>query len=72
LISQVLTQRSNLSVGPPFELALIPAGSLAIAQQRKIEADDPDLATMFDIWSEAQREALYRLPRFAWESGAAD
>jgi len=69
LISQVLTQRSNLSVGPPFELALIPAGSLAITQQRKIEADDADLATMMDIWSEAQREALYRLPRFAWEGG---
>jgi putative proteasome-type protease len=70
LISQVLTQRSNLSVGPPFELALIPAGSLAIAQQRKIEADDADLATMMDIWSEAQREALYRLPRFDWEGDA--
>ncbi|MFO0058633.1 MAG: 20S proteasome subunit A/B [Cyanobacteriota bacterium] len=38
LISQVLTQRSNLSVGPPFELALIPAGSLAITQQRRDEA----------------------------------
>jgi putative proteasome-type protease len=50
-------------------LALIPAGSLAIAQQRKIEADDADLATMMDIWSEAQREALYRLPRFDWEGG---
>jgi len=70
LISQVLTQRSNLSVGPPFELALIPAGSRTIAQQRKIEADDPDLATMFDIWSDAQREALDRLPRFSWESVA--
>ena len=55
-------------MGPPFELALIPAGSLTIAHQRKIEADDPDLATMFDIWSGAQREALYRLPRFSWES----
>jgi putative proteasome-type protease len=51
-------------------LALIPAGSLAIAQQRKIEADDADLATMMDIWSEAQREALYRLPRFDWEGEA--
>jgi putative proteasome-type protease len=67
LISEVLTQRSNLSVGPPFELALIPAGSRTIAQQRKIEADDPELATMMEIWSEAQREALYRLPRFSWE-----
>jgi len=72
LISQVLTQRSNLSVGPPFEVALIPADSLSISQQRKLEADDPDLATMMDIWSEAQREALYRLPRFSWEGDQGD
>ena len=64
---QVLTQRSNLSVGPPFELVVIPAGSRAIAQQIKVEGDDPMLAEMIDTWSEAQREALYRLPSLPWE-----
>jgi putative proteasome-type protease len=67
LISEVLTQRSNLSVGPPFELVVIPAGSLRIAQQLRIEADDPDLRAMSEIWSEAQREALHRLPQLPWE-----
>ena len=67
LVSQVLTQRSNLSVGPPFELALIQAGSLTIGHQLKIEADDPVLSSVIEIWSEAQREALYRLPRLPWE-----
>lgn len=70
LISEVLTQRSNLSVGPPFELVVIPAGKRAIAQQIKIEGDDPMLAEMIDIWSEAQREALYRLPHLPWEKVA--
>lgn len=69
LMSEVLTQRSNLSVGPPFELVVIPAGSLSIAQQIRIEADDPSLDAMIDTWSEAQREALYRLPRLPWEKG---
>ncbi|MFN9547808.1 MAG: 20S proteasome subunit A/B [Cyanobacteriota bacterium] len=71
LISEVITQRSNLTVGPPFELVVIPAGSLSIAHQLKIEADDPDLLAMRDIWSETQREALYRLPRLPWERGEA-
>jgi putative proteasome-type protease len=68
IMSQVLTQRSNLTVGPPFELVVIPAGSLSIAEQLKLEADDPMLTAMIDTWSDAQREALYRLPRFPWET----
>ena len=67
LISQVLTQRSNLSVGPPFDLVVIEAGSLRIAHQLRVEADSPRLRAMIDTWSEAQREALYHLPRFPWE-----
>jgi putative proteasome-type protease len=69
LVSEVLTQRSNLSVGPPFELVVIPAGKRAIAQQIKIQGDDPMLASIIDIWSESQREALYRLPHLPWEPG---
>jgi putative proteasome-type protease len=69
LISQVLTQRSNLSVGPPFELVVIEAGRKSIAQQIKVEGDHPLLEEMIDLWSEAQREALHRLPRLPWERG---
>ncbi len=67
LISQVLTQRSNLSVGPPFELVVIEAGNKAIAHQIKLEAGDPSLDAMIHTWSQAQREALHRLPRLPWE-----
>jgi len=72
LMSEVLTQRSNLSVGPPFELVVIPAGSLSIAHQIMVEADDPTLDTMIDVWIEAQREALYRLPSLPWEKENGD
>jgi putative proteasome-type protease len=68
IMSQVLTQRSNLTVGPPFELAVIPTGSLTVARRIRLEADDPMLDSMIEIWSEAQREALYRLPPFPWQT----
>lgn len=71
LISQVLTQRSNLTVGPPFDLVIIPADSHSIARQYRLEPDDPYLSSVIDIWSEAQREALHRLPPFPWEQPAA-
>ena len=74
LISEVLTQRSNLSVGPPFELVVIEAGRKTIAHQLKLEAGDPSLEAMIQTWSQAQREALHRLPRLPWEpdgSGSA-
>lgn len=67
LISEVITHRSNLTVGPPFELAVIPAGQHAISQHLRIDAQDPILDSMIDVWSAAQREALYRLPRLPWE-----
>jgi putative proteasome-type protease len=74
LISEVLTQRSNLSVGPPFDLVVIEAGRKTVAHQLKLEAGDPSLEAMIHTWSQAQREALHRLPRLPWEpdgSGSA-
>jgi putative proteasome-type protease len=67
LISEVLTQRSNLTVGPPFEIAIVPRDALGIRDQLRFEADAPELAAMIEIWSDAQREALHRLPPFPWE-----
>ncbi len=72
LISELLTQRSNLTVGPPFELAIVPRNALAISHQIKLEAEAPELAAMIEIWSSAQREALYRLPHFSWEQPKSD
>jgi putative proteasome-type protease len=67
----VLTQRSNLTVGPPFDILIIPADSHAIQRQYRLEPDDPYLTSVIDIWSDAQREALHRLPPFPWEQHAA-
>ena len=39
LISQVITRRSNLTVGPPFELALMPADRLCLSRRIKLDKD---------------------------------
>lgn len=70
LLSQVITRRSNLTVGPPFELVLYPTGSLALSQQLKLERGAPELAEIVKVWTEIQREGLQRLPRFSWETRA--
>ncbi|WP_255100186.1 20S proteasome subunit A/B [Synechococcus sp. L2F] len=67
LISEVLTHRSNLTVGPPFELAIVPRNKHSVAHRVTFEAEAPELAAMIDTWSSAQREALHRLPSFVWE-----
>jgi putative proteasome-type protease len=67
LISEVLTHRSNLTVGPPFELAIVPRNQHTVAHRVSFEAEAPELAAMIDTWSSAQREALHRLPSFTWE-----
>ncbi len=67
LISEVLTHRSNLTVGPPFELAIVPRNAHTVAHRVTFEAEAPELTAMIDTWSSAQREALHRLPSFSWE-----
>jgi len=71
LISQVLTHRSNLTVGPPFELAIVPRNEHTVSHQITLEQNSPELTVMIETWCTAQREALYRLPHFSWEKAPA-
>ncbi|MFM7675427.1 MAG: 20S proteasome subunit A/B [Synechococcus sp.] len=67
LISQIITRRSNLTVGPPFELALVPRDELRIARRVKLSKRAPEIGRSLDVWSRTMQEGLARLPRFAWE-----
>ncbi len=67
LVSQVITRRSNLTVGPPFDLVMLRRDELRIAQQLRLGQDSAALQSFMTTWVEAQREALERLPRFPWE-----
>ena len=57
-------------MGPPFELAILPTDALEMSHQLTLGAEAPELAAMVETWSEAQREALHRLPPFPWEQSS--
>ncbi len=61
LSSMVSTARSNLSVGPPYDLAIYRNGSLQIEQHR-IESGSPYLAELSDVWITTLTEGVDRLP----------
>lgn len=69
LVSLVGTARSNLTVGPPFEVAICPTGMLAASQHLRLDEDSPDLQLLTRSWVEGLRRAFQELPAFSWEQG---
>ena len=61
-VSMDSTLRSNLSVGMPLDLAVIPAGQVRFSSRRRIPADDPEFSRMSTLWSESLRAAFQELP----------
>ncbi|TVQ85489.1 MAG: 20S proteasome subunit A/B [Chromatiaceae bacterium] len=70
LVSLDATSRSNLTVGPPFELVIYPRDSLAIRQRLKLAQDDPLLTSISRSWNTGLRGAFAALPHFDWEPRA--
>jgi putative proteasome-type protease len=66
-VSQIVTRRSNLTVGPPFEVALVPTDELRISHRLKLEKDNRQITSSMEIWARGLKEALAKLPRFQWE-----
>jgi putative proteasome-type protease len=67
LVSLVGTVRSNLSVGPPFEVAICPSGAMAPLQRLRLEESSSELDAMARNWNDSLRHAFYALPHFPWE-----
>jgi len=67
LVSQIVTRRSNLTVGPPFEIALVPADELRVSRRLKLDKDHSQVTRSMEIWARNMQETLNKLPRFAWE-----
>lgn len=58
LLSMDSTLKSNLSVGMPLDLLVIPADTYGVGVKRRIEANDPQFRAMSEAWSQALREAF--------------
>ncbi len=67
LVSLDSTMRSNISVGPPFELAVYRRGALALERRLSLKVNSPLYASLQKRWNDGIRRAFERLPRFDWE-----
>ena len=64
LVSMDSTVRSNLSVGPPFDVRFVREGSFSADHERRIEAHDAYYERLSEGWSEALRAAFRGLPDY--------
>jgi putative proteasome-type protease len=62
LISIDSTMRSNMTVGPPIDLAIYGSGELTVQRHYRFSAGDPLLAAIRNQWEQALRQAVQRLP----------
>jgi putative proteasome-type protease len=67
IVSLDATSRSNVTVGPPFEVAVYPKDSLNLSHRLKLDADSPLLKQISQSWNLGIRDAFNNLPRFDWE-----
>jgi putative proteasome-type protease len=67
LVSMDGTARSNLTVAPPFEVAIYPRDTLSLSHRLKFPADSPELVALSRSWEQALARGFQELPRFTWE-----
>lgn len=69
LVSLDSTMRSNLSVGPPLDLAIVPDGALDVTRKLRLEQDTAFYVALREAWAKNLEAAFRTLPRFEWENG---
>jgi putative proteasome-type protease len=67
LISLDSTMRSNVTVGPPIDLAAYYADELRLTHRRRFTAQDPDLIDIHLRWENALRKAVQELPSIRFD-----
>ena len=67
LISLDSTMRSNITVGPPIDLAVYATGELNVIRYRRFNANDPSLREIHLQWEHALRKAVLELPAIDFE-----
>jgi putative proteasome-type protease len=72
LVSLDATTRSNITVGPPFELATYKKDSLTVGCRCRFDADDQYLIAVREAWNNGIQEAFRSLPKFSWENQPAE
>ncbi len=68
LVSMDSTMRSNLTVGPPIEVAIYEKDSLIMNRRYRFEEDSDYLRELKRCWDENLKDAFSSLPPIAWSS----
>jgi putative proteasome-type protease len=61
-LSMDSTMKSNLSVGMPLDLAVLPKNAIKFSTHRRIERDDPSFIAMSKAWEEHLRGGFENVP----------
>jgi len=67
LVSLDSTIKSNLSVGPPLDLAILCRDAFSLARKVRLEPDTGYYAQLREAWGRQIADALRSLPKFEWE-----
>jgi len=68
LVSMDSTMKSNLTVGPPLDLAVLPRDALRITHKERFDLDTPFYANLRKSWGDLLMRSFTELPRFEWEA----
>jgi putative proteasome-type protease len=68
LVSFDAAMKSNLSVGPPLELAIYPNDALKFSHHLLLQADSDFFRSFCRRWNEKLKAAFKQLPKFEWEA----
>jgi putative proteasome-type protease len=72
LVSLDSTMRSNISCGPPVDIALLPRDALRVTRKLRFDTDTPFYAQLRETWQRQLDNAVRSLPKFEWEVGTAE
>ena len=71
LVSLDSTMKSNLTVGPPLDVAIIRRDALRLGHRLRLDLDTPFYAQLKRAWGEQLEQVFGILPKFEWEGGLA-
>jgi putative proteasome-type protease len=68
LVSLSSTSKSNITVGPPFELSVYRTGEYQLSNRCQFGNRGDYLQSLDESWTMGLKQAFDNLPRFDWES----
>ncbi|MGD2118472.1 MAG: 20S proteasome subunit A/B [Chromatiales bacterium] len=68
LVSLTSTAKSNITVGPPFELSMYQTGQFQLRSRCKFDDNGDYMKNLEESWRQGLMQAFGNLPRFEWEN----